>query len=1376
MKNLIICLVLCSKFFVLSAQETTGNLSSPFYPYVPLGTSTFKDKFYFQDSKGFIWGVRNLLTIIRYDGNKYEIFPMDEGDSTSYSVQYFSNDWEFIEDQKGKIWIRTYANSLNLFDPETGEFKNLIPGIKKQFPQATNLGAITDIINDRDGNIWITAINLGVLRYDQLQKTYELIAQSEGILKIFEDTEGQIWGYSWETEPARKLARLNRQLRRFESIGVFPKSVNPSKPVNSVLPGFRAIPFGNTNSLFLLVSHIPFLFDPAAGSVSSLDLPLGEKEWIEDVFGDKERVWIRTNNDRIYQFTPPSIELDLIHDPTQEGLRRQVFLPAGKTFQVRDGSLWFPHPNEVRYILPGGGLFTLVTIPGNFKNNPMFLFQSKVWFMDYPLPALVRPDKKREPSKSIKPPELSKEKDAAIQFAQGSKNELWGITTKKTENSTALIQFRRFDSNGELQYSYSSFLPKDMINNDGRIFWNIKTDPLGRLWLSSGVQLWRLDPTLSKEDPLIRETDPKLQSGFHDELNTGFHYDFLVDEENNLWIDHKIRNGQSGKWGLSPFFLKEKGSNIKRVNTIFEDWRGNIWYGTFDGAICYSPAKNEYRRYSEKQMLPDIFVKKFFEDQQKNLWVVTSDGSLSRYYPRNDRFIPFTWKDGVKVSGYPAGILMDEDGYVYIQPNSGNNISYFHPLQLMVDSVAPEIFFTSLELFNRPVQPNDSTGLLQKSLDFTEFITFKFAQNDFTIHFTVPEYIHNEEMVFAILMEGFQDDWQEVGNKREARFTNLSPGRYTFKVKVRNHHGFWSETPRTLQITILPPWYRTTWAYVLWLTLTLATLYSFYRFQLRRRLAIAEAERLKEMDLAKTQLYTNITHEFRTPLTVILGMAEQVKSDPKNWFNEGLRLIGRNGRHLLHLVNQLLDLSKLESGQMALHLTQGDVIGYLNYLTESFYSYADSKDIRLHFVCDLETLEMDYDPEKLQHIVSNLLSNAIKFTQAGGDVYVQLAVGSRPLAVGREQAANSQLPTANCLLIIVRDNGPGIAPEHLPHIFDRFYQADASATRRGEGTGIGLALTKELVKAMGGEIGVESTLGKGAKFSIRLPITHTAPSASQPAPEPSEALLATALIEKEQKPVVEPVEPSDRYTVLLVEDNEDVITYLSSILSLYYQIETARNGREGIEKALALTPDLIVSDVMMPDTDGFELCQTLKSDERSSHIPIILLTAKSDQAAKVEGLTYGADAYLTKPFHQEELLVRVEKLIEQRRKLQERYRGTGSLRPLLNVSPESLDDTFLQKVVRHIETYLADEEYGMPQLCKAMHMSRSNLFRKLKALTGQSATDLIRNMRLEKAKELLEHTEMSVSEVCFAVGFTNASYFSRVFREMYGKAPSEWGA
>lgn len=520
-----------------------------------------------------------------------------------------------------------------------------------------------------------------------------------------------------------------------------------------------------------------------------------------------------------------------------------------------------------------------------------------------------------------------------------------------------------------------------------------------------------------------------------------------------------------------------------------------------------------------------------------------------------------------------------------------------------------------------------------------------------------------------------------------------------------------------------------------------------------------KAERLQELDNFKSRFFTNITHEFRTPLTVILGMGEQLaKVENDAGKLSQLRLIQRSGQNLLRLVNQILDLAKLESNTLKFRYIQGDVLAFIRYIAESLHSLANAQNLLVKVESAQAQIVMDYDPERLLQIIHNLLSNAIKFTPSGGKVLLRVDLV--------EQWLN----------ISVEDTGAGIPPEALPHVFERYFQANNQDHSGAGGTGIGLSLTRELVKAMGGDISVESTVGVGSTFRVRLPVTQHGEPEEMPWVDLVNAGVNTAMT----SPLPTPSgEETDGYSILLIEDNPDVVEYLTTCLQgdtdyggRAYSLEFAYNGEAGIEKALESVPDLIISDVMMPVKDGFEVLETLKNNEFSSHIPIVLLTAKADVQSRLAGLQRGADAYLSKPFHQEELLLTVANLLESRKKLQLKYQQNVLSPAAPEVQADDPEDSFLQKVRAIVETNYRQEDFGLPQLCRKMGMSRSQLFRKMKALTDLAPSDLIRTHRLNRARALLECGTANVAEAAWEVGFKDPSYFSKLYQEEFGEAPS----
>ena len=831
--------------------------------------------------------------------------------------------------------------------------------------------------------------------------------------------------------------------------------------------------------------------------------------------------------------------------------------------------------------------------------------------------------------------------------------------------------------------------------------------------------------------------------------------DMRKDKTGNLFVG---RGGSdflkiSKEGGAHKIVQEGKGRGINAFCIGKDD---HLW--TYNQTYLYKIKPDDLKVIKKFKLDADyLYVSNIERDRNGNLWIASRNG-LYYFDIKTEQFRRFSVFDKL-IGNRPVLIskLSENELIAYVE----RDIYIIDTDQVGINSIGPRVQLTNFKITNKDIEVGKNSPL-QQSITYTSSIQLKYRQNDIAIEYTGISYA-SDVSNFQYKLDGVNDEWVEVGSERIARFANLEPGQYTFRVKAANADGVWSEQEATLQIRVLPPWWRTWWAYVLYGVLLFGGIYYAYQFQLNKKLAEAEAYRLRELDSVKTKPYTNITHEFRTPLTIMLGMAEQVRDQVSEHVKESLAMIKRNGRQLLELVNQMLDLSKLESGHLKLEYEQGDIINYLQYLMESFHSLAESKQIRLHFISDLKIYYMDYDSVRLMHVISNLLSNAIKFTPAGRDVYISVGIMDTP-------------EKKQCLSIKIKDTGIGIPEEKLPYIFDRFYQVDDSVTRKGEGTGIGLTLARELVKLMHGQIVVKSELGKGSEFIVLLPITK----------------VQNIKTREERKPMV-PIEeaPADLVPIphdlkenkplmLIVEDNPDLVKYLINSFNSTYNLEVAYNGEQGINKAIHLIPDIIITDVMMPEKDGFELCNTLKNHELTSHIPIIMLTAKVDTKSRLTGLRRGADAYLAKPFLQEELKVRVRALLAQRQRLQAYYRaqaGISSKTPQeeqpLN-EEATLENVFLSKVNQIIEANLNNSDLSVEMLSEDLFVSTSNLYRKLKALTGMSPNQYIRAFRLSRAKILLQDPNNTIADIAYATGFTDPDYFSRLFKKETGVTPSEY--
>ncbi|MEM9526472.1 MAG: hybrid sensor histidine kinase/response regulator transcription factor, partial [Bacteroidota bacterium] len=761
-------------------------------------------------------------------------------------------------------------------------------------------------------------------------------------------------------------------------------------------------------------------------------------------------------------------------------------------------------------------------------------------------------------------------------------------------------------------------------------------------------------------------------------------------------------------------------------------------------------------------------MRSFLFDDQENIWMATTRGIAIFNVGDEDFFLfpedydylaqPYQFRSAL-VHSPEEMLFCGQGGCTYV--NATTIERYYNSTRKQTSLSSDLIRLTAFLLNGKEVTEGPMSA---ESITRSRALSLNYDQNNFSFELSLLDFDRPTDNDFYYKLEGYDSYWRQTGDRNTIYFAQVPPGEYTLLVKGYNSVGAFGKA-HPVKITVLPPWWLTWWAYVVYALLGLALVYAIYRFQLSRQIAKSEAQRLQDLNVAKSRLYTNITHEFRTPLTVILGMTEQLERSATAAQREPVEMIERNGRSLLSLVNQMLDLAKLESGQMDLHLQQSDLISYLKYLVESFHSFAESRGVKIHFLSDLETQVMDFDAGKIQQVISNLLSNAIKFTPTGGDIYLLAnTTGGAPAAE---------------LLIQVRDTGAGISPERLPYIFERFYQADDSHTREQSGTGIGLALVAELVKLMQGKISAKSELGKGTEIAIRLPIAQSAARTEELLPfakEEFKALYREAQTEDaEEVPVAS---GDDRPTVLIVEDNVDVRQYLQTCLADRFDLLTAENGQLGLEKAIEMTPDLIISDVMMPVKDGYTLARELKSDQRASHIPIIMLTAKADLNSRLEGLGQGVDAYLAKPFHPRELRLRIHKLLEQRDRLRSHYLGlSGATSANSNGTGEQVEnseDAFVLKIRDIILERLDDTNLDVQLLTREVGMSQSQLHRKLTALTGLSANRFLRHVRLEQAQSLLRDPELTISAVAYETGYRDPSYFGRVFKQETGMTPAEW--
>ncbi|MCB9331567.1 MAG: response regulator [Lewinellaceae bacterium] len=1286
---------------------------------------------FLEDSCGFIWIGGSRLQ--RFDGYKIMPFRLATNDSSNISI---GTVYAMFEDSKKRIWVGA-SNGLFTYNKETNQCRRRYAKTSKN---KDDYGVLS-ILEDSRGRIWFgDEAHLFVLEDPDSSPPriiqgidLELKGQYQiGITTILESSGMVIYAATrdglWLVQPDFTA-----------------KQLLPDKWKNSKIEFQILHAVANTDGTFLLAtSDGLWVFDPNGKSFSKIELPITVDLVILALkIGKENDLWLGIENyglvlwknGRLTHYTnDPDNPYSLVYN----SVRTLLF--------DRFDNLWIGTQRGISKTNIGQQSFPFYQLdPGprrllNYTHRILQDSQGGFWIRAYDGDLIYSPGLESEFHILLGsgPNSISKK---VKNFCVDPDGAIWVITL-----NNGLYKFekgqkkpRLINLGDSLRLAYPSLILSDRIDHQ-------------YLWFSSEFGLCRIN----------RFT--YTRTWFHPKDDLPWVDDNLIgsmdqSEDGNIWFTTRIQ----GTRHIACFekhrekFTAEPDrpghpSSIKSTKTWqYKSVPGNkIWVGTNNGVIIIDAAKKTGKRLTRKEGFPLKTVLSITPDLKGNIWF-TGDGKICKY--DGSTYQCQTAWEGIENFTYWSGTL-GKDGRVTFGGTNGFYSFYPNEIVFRKDTLAPKVYLTNFKVFNE-------THALEQAYELVKTISIPFKENVIEFEFSALHFLHADRIKYRHRLLGFEKKWVETGSDdRQVTYTNLLPGTYTFQVIAANADGIWTPENKSLQITlnILPPWYRTWWAYMIYLLAISGILLSLRRYELRRQLAKAEVRQLKELDTVKTRLYTNITHEFRTPLTIILGMTDQMENEPKAWFLKGVHMIRRNGQHLLHLINQMLDLSKIESGNMPLQMFNSDVVLYLRYIAESFHSFAESKNVDIHFLSAEITFAMDFDPEKLLNIVSNLLSNAVKYTPEGGNVYIQV-----------QRIEHQESPF---LEVKVRDTGIGIPDKDLERIFDRFYQVDSASTRRVEGSGIGLALTKELVKLLGGTIRVESQRTKGSTFTVLLPIRQEAPEFVQKEVLPLKAQVQPFVEEASLAEELEALPGNGRLPLLLIiEDNPDVVRYLVSCLHGTYQLITAANGQLGIDKAIELVPDVVISDVMMPQKDGFEVCQTLKKDVRTSHIPIILLTAKADMESKLEGLELGADAYLAKPFNREELTIRLKKLIELRRTLQDRYsKYPGS--SIEDAGRNTIEDEFLSKIRQLIEENISDADYGLAQLCRALHMSRSQLFRKLKALTGQSTTIFIRSIRLYYARELLRTTDLTISEIAYEVGFTSPAYFTRVFTEVFGLAPS----
>lgn len=1381
-----------------------------------------------------------------------------------------------LQDQKGRLWFNCldlvdFTNfGLRYFDPQTEEFTYV--QIDTTFSADENLqsaGYVADVVEDPEGTIWF-GTSSGIVRYNENVGTfgsrgtaaYKVVAganTSRGGGKFNDQADVQNDIAATFTSPgkvsyedASAAFASSRTVSYEDASGLFTSYVpytDPGHPLQNQTLIFFKDRLGNAwaGSRFGLFAFdmetgtfgYPFMLDTVAGCYG----PHSDIFFIDQ--DSAGYLWLRVNFSLVRVQPLPGGKLDMEHMTKHSFPAKDFKLNSLVTAYVENPSLvWAAVPGYGIYQvfirrkpfqvdLPGSGI-SLTTGKKSIVTAVCEDDQKNLWIAT-PDSGAIRVDAEHMHGEKflVNPTEFI---NAISQDAYGN---LWfvsryGVASRK--EGAHFVSYRpdpaekssltlREDARWESVVTLSAEISERLVLKD----------QMGTMWINSGKEILDL-------------YDPDAD-GF-------YHLDYTEPGGYNNGNPVRWKPGQERLLPTRRGLLRVSGPLMKREDfqvipgqTILytHDQRdslsissdhvldvlvsrhyqpGTIWIATMGGGlnrmeIMHDDAEQVSRvffyNYTEQDGLCDNAIMGILEDSLGCLWLATHNG-LSRFDPSTGIFNNYYEIDGLPANHFScADPCVTHDGWMNFATESG--LLRFDPAGIRDNEISPPVALTNFMIFNQPVIPGEGS-LFEQPLAAYKRLDLNYDQNFLSFEFAALNYELPEKNLYRYKLEGLDHEWIFAGSRHYVEYPGLRPGKYTFRVAASNNDGYWNNEGLSIPLRIAAPPWLTWYAFLFYALLMAMAVLAYRRFLLSRaRLKTAlsiervEKEKIRELEKVKSRFFANISHEFRTPLTLITGPVNTLLKDNTDAVTidrPTLGMIARNAKRLQRLINQLLEAARLESGKMRLEVGYGDILEHIRMVAADFASLASSKDITLSADYPDRALSCYFDRDKLEKILCNLLSNALKFTGEGGEVFLTVRL------TGNTHGSPAQLE------MVVRDTGKGIPPDQLEDIYKPFYQVNYSDTREDEGTGLGLSLTRELVRLHHGTIDVESAPGEGTAFTVHLPVAKEAYREDEIVPEgpdsepdtgspealgvktakgsdtiPGETPESRHIVEHSAGSQAIPEEgkgsgdiaglqevtgstsgnavntyqQKHSRMVLVAEDNADLRTYISGILSAY-EVITAENGMEAWDVATRSLPDLVITDVMMPEMNGVELCRRIRQDMRTSHIPVIMLTAKANFESKIEGLDEGADDYLVKPFDAGELQLRIRNMLLQREKLQQRTRdillNTTNYKHVLDENP------FLSRVYRVMEEHYADEGLRVEDIADRLNLSRSQFYRKTQSETGTTPNELLRKLRIDKSAQLLQSGNYNVAQAMFASGFQSTSNFSRSFRKYMGMNPAAY--
>lgn len=1350
-----------------------------------------------RDNLGFIWiGTKDGLNM--YDGYRFTIYRHNPFDPYSISDNFIK---VIYCDRQGRLWMGTLNGGVNVYDRRSGRFYQFMH--RQDDAGSISSNNVQAIAEDRDGNIWIGTNQAGLNRLTIRDKslfpgpdnvTVERIHYGYGddalektaVICLFTDQQERLWV---GTEKYILAGRISDSDLHFERIGC--KLINQdlqisAYPLESHQAG-RSIFSDSDGDIWMMNRHGLFKYHPSKNVFIEFTLKDPEISLTRSLAAasylhkNQKEIWVCREDRLVIVSTETGEVVELMHDPDYPaGLQKGHFIslfadPGGSMWIGSNGygiTLYDQYSTKFRYPLDISGTHDKDFLSSRELSIRTFFETSwplgKLWIGSNSGFFVV--DRK---SSTLLPVRIDSEEEMdegliVYSIVQDSDGLLW------LGSSWGLIRY-------DMQTGKSRIYHPMLIDHGGEPDARISKVYIhkGELWILTPNSLALFDKSSGRfehyrysQEPVNRFKEMVYPSIWEDEAGNfwmgtpvGLHY---FDLDKRAFTRSFVNN---------PSNFKSLGFNDVRSIVPDPDLPGKyLWLATGGGGLSrFDLDSLEFTSFTETEGLPNNMVYGMLPDETGILWLSTNNG-LCSFDPRTHQVVKYSVSDGLQSNEFNSGAFYKSlKGELFFGGIKGYNC--FFSSDLLHKPYSPPVVFTGFSLFSENDGSRQEVSI--REIQATGKINLPYRQNYFSVEFSALDYSGSSKKRYVYSFSGKEEQWLDLGGNRSVTFTDVKPGKYTLRVRGTNSDGIWSGQEGILSITVGRPWWKTIWAYSAYLLILISLGMAIRKYELSRvylanRLRIADLENQKqrEVNLMKSEFFANISHEFRTPLTLIKGPVEDMLEEARgNRERKILQMIHANSGKLLKLINQLLDLAKLENGEYRICVSPGNIGKFLGGLVMSFLSVANQRKIQLNYIEDpaihdpLVREQFLYDRDVVQEIIYNLISNAVKFTPDSGEISVRAEI-------------MEYKPGHKAVQITVADTGIGIPADKLPYIYDRFYQVDPSSRRAHEGTGIGLAYARELVEAHKGTISVESEPEKGTTFRVRFPVGwhnyrkdqilintehKTDPHQARPVAENSspETGDSDGRIEKEKNT-----------GILVVEDNKDVRNYILDCLRNDYAVMGLSGAAEGLEQAFSIIPDLIISDIMMPGMDGYEFCERIKTDDRTSHVPVILLTARSSDEDRIMGLETGADDYLTKPFNRKELLTRIKNLINSRKLLREKFSPEVLVVPSA-VQVSSRDSQFLEKLLRIVELNMDNETFGVEDLAAETAMSQSQLHRKLKAVVNMPANHFIRSVRMHRARQLLQQKAGNISEVSFMVGYGDPGYFSKSYRAFFGYLPSE---